>query len=75
VKAEKTVPGGKLVAKYTACVQMCLFCVWDTPKLESLMPLCGQMTYLGWDTEVIPVQKTKDALPAMEKTLAEMVKK
>jgi len=75
VKTEKAVPGGKLVASYAACGQMCIFCVWDVPRVDNLMPLCGQMTWLGWDTEVIPVQKMKDALPAMEKALAEMAKK
>ena len=74
-KPEKYAPGAKLVTSYTGCAQMVIFCVWDAPKLESLMPLCGQMAIRGWDTEVIPVQNTKAAILAMEKALAEMAKK
>jgi hypothetical protein len=33
------------------------------------------MTMLGIDTEIIPVEKGKDALPKFEKAMAEMMKK
>jgi hypothetical protein len=73
--AEKAAPGCKLIASYVSCSQMRIFCIWDAPKIESLMPLLGNMVALGWDTEVIPVMKTRDGLAMMEKTLAQMAKK
>ena len=73
--ASKAVPGGNLVSSYMARGKMLIFCVWDVPKIESLTLLLEQMTLLGWDTEVIPVEKSQDATRDLEKVLAEMTKK
>ena len=73
--AEKAAPGSKLIASYIPCGQMRIFCIWDAPKIESLLPILGQMVALGWDTEVIPVMKSRDAIAMFEKTLAQMAKK
>lgn len=74
VRAETVVPGGKLVASYSAHNQMLIICLWDVPSVDSLIPVCEQMTFYGWDTEIIPVEKAADAIPKMEKALAEMAK-
>lgn len=67
--------GGKLIASYTARNQMLIICLVDTPSMDSVIPTCEQMNMVGWDTEIIPIEKSADAAPKMEKALAEMLKK
>lgn len=66
--------GGKLIASYAASNQALIICIVDTPSLDSVVPTCEQMNMIGWDTEIIPVEKSADATPKMEKALAEMEK-
>jgi hypothetical protein len=40
-----------------------------------MMPDLERMVMMGIDTEIIPVEKSADAGPKMEKALAEMLKK
>jgi hypothetical protein len=72
---EKMVPGGKLLSSYSARSQTAIFCIWSVPNAEMLMPVTEQMSYMAWDTEVIPAEKTTDAIPKMEKALAQAMKK
>ncbi len=44
-----------------------IFCIWDSPTVDSLTPVLGSMMVAGWQTEVIPVEKIEDALPKLEK--------
>jgi hypothetical protein len=67
--------GGKLIASYVARNQRLTICLVETPSIDSLIPILERMMMLGVDTEIIPVEKTADALPKYEKALAEMAKK
>jgi len=51
-----------------------IICLVDTPSIDNVIPTCEQMNMIGWDTEIIPVEKSADAMPKMEKALAEMAK-
>ena len=73
-KPEEVAPGCKLVASYHAKCQGLIFCIWDAPSLDSLMPPMEQLSLLGYDTEVIPADKMSDALPKFEKAMAEAMK-
>jgi hypothetical protein len=67
--------GCKLLASYTARNQMLIMCLVDTPSMDDVVPMVEQMMMIGWDTEIIPVEKSLVALPKMEKAIAQMVKK
>ena len=69
---EELVPGGKLIAAYSARVQSMAACLWEVPNMEALMPALEQMNMLGWDTDTIPVEKMEVALPKLEKALQAM---
>ena len=64
------VPGGKVIASYYARAIWCIFCIWEVPKVESLMPVAEQLKMLGWNTEIIPVEKAADALQKLECAMA-----
>ena len=68
-KPEEIVPGGKIMAAYTARCKAFVVCIWDVPSAESLMPAFEQLSDLGVDTEIIPAEKVSDALLKWEKTL------
>jgi len=70
----EVVPGGKLLASYHARCEDAVFCIWDVPNAENLMPALEQLTLLGYDTQVIPAEKVSDAIPKWEKALAEASK-
>lgn len=74
-REQQVVPGGKLVSSYIASNQMLIICLWDVPNIDSLIPVCSQMNLMGWNTEIIPVQKSAEAIPMMEQALAGMMKK
>jgi hypothetical protein len=66
------VPGGNLIASYYAVAVQEIFCVWDLPNFESIAPVLRQMMAAGWNTEVIPVEKSAVALANMEKMMQTM---
>jgi hypothetical protein len=59
---------------YVARNQMLIICMGNVPSMDSLMPAIEQMNMVGWDTEIIPIEKAEDARPKFEKALAEMQK-
>jgi hypothetical protein len=67
--------GCKLLASYTALNQMLMVCIVDAPSMDDVVPIVAQMMTVGWDTEIIPVEKTVVALPKMEKALEQISKK
>ena len=69
---EKMVPGGKAIFSYYARAMWCIFCGWEVQSLESLMPLTEQLKMLGWDTEIIPVDKAGVAIEKLEKAMASL---
>jgi hypothetical protein len=69
------VPGGKMIASYSARGLSSIFCIWEVPSMEALMPLVEQMNMLGWETDTIPVDKMKVAIPKFEKALQAMLAK
>ena len=69
---EKVVPGGKAIFSYYARAIWCIFCGWEVPKLESLMPLAEQLKMLGWDTDIIPVDKAEVAIQKIETAMASL---
>ena len=66
------VPGGKMIASYSARGLSMIVCLWEVSSMEALMPLEEQMIMLGWETDTIPVDKMKVALPKFEKALQAM---
>ena len=66
------VPGGKLIASYGARAKSTVFCIWEVPSMEALMPALEQMSMMGWDTDTIPVEKMAVAIPKAEKALQAM---
>jgi hypothetical protein len=69
---EAMVPGGKSLASYYAQALWCIFCVWEAPSLEAMMPLAEQLKMLGWNTEIIPVDEAEVAMSKIEKAMASM---
>jgi hypothetical protein len=67
--------GGKLIASYVARNQNLVICLVETPSMDNVIPTLERMMMVGVDTEIIPVEKSADALPKMEKAMAEMMKK
>ena len=71
--------GKQIMAKggttYIARNQMLIICIADVPSMDSVIPSSEQMNMVGWDTEIIPIEKAADATPKFEKALAEMMKK
>jgi len=68
----KFVPGGKMIASYKACGQSLVFCIWEVPTVDALIPLLEQMNFMEWETEVIPAEKITTFIPKAEKLLAQM---
>jgi hypothetical protein len=66
------VPGGKLITSYYAVAAQAIFCIWDLPNFDSVAPMLRQMMAAGWNTEVIPVEKSEVALANMEKAMQTM---
>jgi hypothetical protein len=58
-KPKDFVPGGKLISSYAARGIYMMVCVWDVPSVDSLMPVMEQMKMVGWNTDIIPVEKTE----------------
>ena len=71
-KPGEVVPGGKLTASYHARAIGMIVCLWEVPSIEALMPVGEQMSMMGWDTDIIPVDKMKVALAKYEKALQAM---
>lgn len=69
------VPGGKLVASYGARALSTIFCLWEVPSIDALMPLLEQMNMMGWETDIIPVETMEVGLPKAEKALQAMMAK
>ena len=69
---EEFVPGGKMIASYSARGLSMIVCIWEVPSMEALMPLEEQMNMLGWETDTIPVEKMEVAIPKFEKALQAM---
>jgi hypothetical protein len=68
----QVVPGGKLIGSYHARAIGMLVCLWEVPSIEALMPVGEQMSMMGWDTDIIPVDKMEVALAKFEKALQGM---
>ncbi len=66
------VPGGKLLASYSAQAKMFIVCLWEAPSIDVLMPTLQQMSMMGFDTEVIPAVKMEVKLDQIAKALAAM---
>ena len=63
------VPGGKLVESYYAIGQQAIFCVWDAPTIDSMAPLMRNMSISGWNTEIVPVERSAVAIENIEKAM------
>ena len=50
------VPGGKMLAAYSALGQWLYVCVWDAPSMESLIPLISKLKGANVNTKVIPAE-------------------
>jgi len=74
-KPEEMVPGGKAIASYYARTLWRIFCIWEVPSIEALLPLAEQLKMLGWDTDIIPVDKPKVAIQKIEMAMQASMKK
>jgi len=68
----KFVPGGKLIAAYNAQAQGLIFCIWDVPSVDVVMPFLEQVHLMGWNTEIIPIEKMEVRMPKLKKMLAQL---
>ena len=66
------VPGGKPIASYYARTIWAIFCIWEVPSLEAMLPLAEQLKMLGWNTEIFPVDEAEVAISKLEKAMASM---
>jgi len=66
---EEFVPGGKLIASYWARSQWFSLDVWDVPTIDVLMPMIEQSVGLGFNVELIPVEKQEAQMSKVEKAL------
>jgi len=66
---ERAVPGGKLIAAYWARSQWFALDVWDVPTIDVLMPMIEQSVGLGFNVELIPVEKQEAQMAKVEKAL------
>jgi hypothetical protein len=73
-KPEDFVPGGKLIASYGARTKMFIVCIVDAPSAEALCPFLEQIMMAGWNTDVIPAEKTTVCIEKIEKALKAMKK-
>jgi hypothetical protein len=64
------VPGGKMIASYSAQAKMFMVCIWDVPSIDVMMPAMEQMAMMGFDTEVIPADKLAVKMDKLAKALA-----
>jgi len=69
-KPEELVPGGKMLFSYHGRNKSVVFCLWEVPSLDVLLPVLEQMTMIGWNNEIIPVETMEvhleKAVKAME---------
>jgi hypothetical protein len=68
-KPEEMIPGGKVKGSYYARALWAIYCVWEVPSVESLMPVAEQLKMVGWNTEIIPVDEAEVALQKLEKAM------
>jgi hypothetical protein len=73
-KPDDFVPGGKLIATYGARTKMFIVCIVDVPSAEALCPFLEQIMIAGWDTDVMPAEKTTVCIEKLEKALKAMRK-
>jgi len=73
-KPGEFVPGGKLLAAYHARAKSVIFCLWEVPNVEVLLPAFEQMSMLGWDNEIIPADKMEVHLEKATKAMEAMAK-
>jgi hypothetical protein len=71
----KLVPGAKSMASYGARALNMIICIWEVPNIEVLMPMLEQMSMMGWDTDIIPVDKMEVGMQKAEKALQAMMGK
>ena len=69
-KPEEFVPRGKILYSVAALNSWMLVCLWDVPSVDVLVPVTEQMKMVGWDTDIIPVEKTEVWLSKLEKAQA-----
>jgi hypothetical protein len=72
---EEMVPGGKSLFAYGARAKSMVICLWDVPSVDVLMPVLEQMNNIGWETDIIPVEKMEVAVPKFEQALKAMMGK
>ena len=66
------VPGGKLIAAYSARALSMIICLWEVPSMEAMMPALEQMNMLGMDTDTILVDKLPVGIAKFEQALKAM---
>ena len=64
------VPGGKLLAAYSAQAKMMVVCIWEAPSIDVIMPALENMSMMGFDTDVIPADKLDVKMDKLSKAMA-----
>ena len=70
---EDLVPGGKIIACYSARGFSMIVCIWEVSSVKALMPFVEQLYMLGWDTDTVPADDFEVALPKHEKAIQAML--
>jgi hypothetical protein len=71
-KPDDFVPGGKVIASYAARTKSFTVCIWDAPSADALCPFLEQLNMAGWDTDVMPAEKTTVYIEKAAKALKAM---
>jgi hypothetical protein len=53
---------------------MFVICIWDASSAEVFCPFLEQLMMAGWDTDIIPAEKTTMCIEKVEKALKAMKK-
>jgi hypothetical protein len=71
---EEMAPGCKMLAAYAGRTKLLMFCIWEAPSADNLVPGMEQMAMYGWDTDIIPADKLGVRLEKLAKFMEAMPK-
>ena len=67
--------GAKEICSYKPIGQNGAICIWEAPNIETIKPLLDQLSNLGVETKVTPLEKADDSLENWQKTVQQMMRK
>jgi len=67
--------GAKEICSYKPIGQNGAICIWEAPNIETIKPLLDQLSNVGVETKVTPLEKSDEALAKWKKTIQQMMKR